>query len=165
MRTIFTNCFMHLWQQCSSIAHCIVFINLYSAAHSSDHSVALPLSASARIENRRKFWVGRNPERMVTGREERSLGRAFNREVPMNRGQADRRQFMYMLNCCTSKYITLLMFALSYIWACYFSLVGVLLWATQAHDTGLVWRRPDARMDVYANRHTALWSKWRILCT
>ena len=58
--------------------YCIVFFNLYSAVHSSDHSVVLlvrePLEKKKVL--RRERAVGRDPERMIARREE---GRAFHR--------------------------------------------------------------------------------------
>jgi len=60
--------------------YCIVFVNLYSATHSSGHSVALPVREPLEKVLRREKAVGRDPERMVTRREE---GRAFHREGPL----------------------------------------------------------------------------------
>src|SRR5688572_29811620 len=62
--------------------HCIVFVNLYSAALSSGHSVALPVQKPIQKKkvSRREMAVGRDPERIVTRREE---GRAIHREGPI----------------------------------------------------------------------------------
>ena len=62
--------------------HYIVFVNLYSAAHSSGHSVALPVQEPLEKKKvlRREKAVGKDPERIVTRREE---GRAFHKEVPI----------------------------------------------------------------------------------
>ena len=62
--------------------YCIVFINLYCAAHNSGHSVALPVREPLEKKKvlRREKAVGRDPERIVIRREE---GRAFQREGPI----------------------------------------------------------------------------------
>jgi len=53
----------------------IVFINLYSAAHSNGYLVALPVREPlGKKVLRRERGVGRDPERMITRREE---GRHF----------------------------------------------------------------------------------------
>ena len=56
--------------------YCIVFVNLYSAARRSDHSVALPVREPLEKKKvlRRERAVGRDPERMITRKEE---GRAW----------------------------------------------------------------------------------------
>src|SRR5688572_18007433 len=63
------------------IMHSMVFVNLYGAAHSSGHTVALPVREPIEKKKvlRREKAAGRDPERMVTRREE---GRAFHRECP-----------------------------------------------------------------------------------
>ena len=71
----------HALYKCSA-KYCIVFVNLYSAAHSSDHSVALPVREPLEKKKvlRRERSVGRDPERMITRREE---GRAFHKVGPI----------------------------------------------------------------------------------
>ena len=63
------------------VLYCIAFVNLYSDAHSSGHSVALPVREP--LEKKKVLrWekaAGRDPKRMVARREE---GRAFHREGP-----------------------------------------------------------------------------------
>ena len=63
--------------------YCIVFINLYRAAHSSGHSVALPVREPLEKKKKVLRWekaVGRDPEIIIGRREE---GRAFHREGPV----------------------------------------------------------------------------------
>src|ERR1043165_9766970 len=62
----------------SDVLYCIVFVNLYSAAHRSDHSIALPVREPLEKKVlRRERAVGKDPERMITRREEggHSIGR------------------------------------------------------------------------------------------
>src|SRR5688572_21757801 len=62
------------------VLYCVVSINLYSATHSSDHSVALPVREP--LEKKKVLrWekaVGRDPERIVT-RIERREGHSVER--------------------------------------------------------------------------------------
>ena len=62
-----------------SYMHCIIFLNFYSAAHSRDHSEALPVRRSREYKQvlRRDRDAERDPDSKVKQRED---GRAFQRD-------------------------------------------------------------------------------------